>query len=331
MSDTQKDPWSVYKTFTTVLAHERLEDFKKKSLKQSTATNFNYINHELGFAVDQFETMADPIKKIKIKIVQNTPILTLNHVFDSCGNQMKNKHMFSDEKYREFAASQKTDQLLIAAYIASINVTEQVSALWKLFLEKVIFKDEILPDVSGDIFDTVFNHRCPKEKKYLNKANKEQLQLIWDNLGTGEILNKKNLCRIIADINTVQSIKTDKKIENFLQKLNKYRPIDENAVDDNFNRLSTNYQVLAAVIANWDDVKNTPDVCDKLNCVTRVQKLHDIAEKVARAVEECDKELSRLKNNQVIVKSDSILKSVGQKFQSLTRQSGQKFRSLIGK
>lgn len=300
----------------------RFDMFMKNALKGSTvkSPSANVHPYELAFAVEYLQIKSGDVKT---EVTNNTPLAALMwkygqmHDLDSIETLHKYK---TDKKVREtIQGGLFLDQLLAASRVAGVDISKWISVLWRRFLTALVDPNVLLPaDVSKDITTWIISQRCKTEAKFLKTASKPILQEIFaENAqfipGDNKVLNsKEQLCGVIADLNVMARMKTDRVIEDCFKTMNKYVPSDLDIDDRRFDELRHEMRRFSALVDEWDDITQYKKFCtDEKSCTTNVKRLHVVAAFVKEHGKNCKNQLNTLRKKNLVRRRKAKDKDLG--------------------
>ena len=290
--------WTHYLQYAQMDDIERLSDFMKSALEHSTPTMFSNLEtmHELGYVVDYMKLNVHDIKK---QLTNKIPILALYHTYSKFEPDKIDFGM-TDVSFRTLCTSDMyTDQLILSAMSAKIDIRDQILVLWKRFLTQVVLLPNTqLPDkVSQELFEWVIKQRCKQDAQFLKHTKKDILQGLFGEYATQPLNSKQELCSTVADLNIMAKYNANKSVHKCKEKLYKYKPTDLGISLEAYSELKERFSTLSALLDKWDDVTSyhSTAYCETDSaCSTDVQRLRTIADAVKRAASACDKEVGQL-------------------------------------
>lgn len=290
--------WTQYLQYAQMDEVDRLSEFLKSSLEYSTPTKFSNLEtmYELGYAADYMNLKVQDIKQ---QLTNKIPILALYDTYSKFGPDNMDFGM-TDVSFRTFCTSDMyTDQLILSAMSANIDIRDQISVLWKRFLTQVVLLPNTqLPDkVSQEIFEWVIKQRCQQDVQFLKHTKKDILQDLFGEYVTQPLNAKQELCSTVADLNIMAKYNANKSVHKCKEKLYTYKPNDLGIALEAYTDLKEKFSDLSSRLDKWDDVTSyhSTTYCDTSStCSTDVQRLRTVANAVKRAASACDKEVDQL-------------------------------------
>jgi sulfur relay (sulfurtransferase) DsrC/TusE family protein len=287
---------------------DRYEAFMNTVLGKKSTTlkpDKDVRTKDIAFAIEHIKASNQEIQKLKVELVDKTPILallqTLSTVLpsDTVSNLVKELSTESDKIIRARFVKELfyLENISDAAELGNVDIEIFHMRMWKMFTDLLNSPTTHIPaNVSSQIQNSIIKKRCGVEPTFLNETG-EPLSHFKEVFAEDELLdhalNSNVLCSVVRNLNTVSNATVKKDIKKCLDLIKKYTPSGLGLTPDSeeFKKIQADVDNFMYITHQWD--KMSVYICTENECSSKTEKLKQVADQVRSYATTCSSSINK--------------------------------------